>query len=510
MKIVTVDEMIQLEENAKVGGISYKTMMENAGAGIADWVYAHLALKRGVIGLVGSGNNGGDTLIALAELSKRNVRTVAFLAKRRDDDPLLTEYVEAGGAVVDISATKDLSLLEATLVPGSVVLDGILGTGFTLPLRGPLAALMAAIQMLVKNRSQVRIIAIDCPSGVNCDTGEVSPNTLKAEYTLTMAAVKQGLLKFPAHAYAGEIHGIEIGIPIDEAVLGHALPMMVDGKYRTDHLPDRPETGHKGTFGTCLVIAGSIPFTGAAFLAGKAAYRAGCGLVNVATLAPVQQALSGRLIETIWTPLPELKGGYDPEGVEALAPALAKADSLVIGPGWGLNDANLAFLDKLLKILPKDLPTLVDADGLKLLRQLGDWWSRVPRQVVLTPHPGEMAILTGLEIAQIEADRWEIAKGYAQKWGVVLLLKGPLTVIAAPGGTVYINPVSDSALATAGSGDVLSGVLGGLMAQGASAEEAAALGASLHGAAGLAARNRLGTSASVTALDILDQLGKGD
>jgi ADP-dependent NAD(P)H-hydrate dehydratase / NAD(P)H-hydrate epimerase len=506
MKIVTVEQMQAIERSADAAGLSYEAMMHTAGRGIADWVYQHIYDWQSVIGLVGSGNNGGDTIIALNCLAKHGIRTIAFLVKERGDDPLFVDYGVNGGAVVDLSGNKNLAIFQAALVPGTVVLDGVLGTGLKLPLRGQLQVVMANTHKLLEKRLDLLIIAVDCPSGVDCDTGEASEVTVHADHTLTMAAMKQGLLHHPARAHAGDLHYIGIGIDDLSQHLSAALPAMIDQDVISANFPQRPDSGHKGTFGTCLVLAGSEPYTGAAFLTGKSAYRAGCGLVNMAATKDVHHSLSGRLIEAVWTLLPDQSGAYDNQGVDTLSQSLLAATAMVLGPGWGLSDLNLEFLRGVLQIIPKDLPTLIDADGLKLLSHLEEWWTLLPEHSVLTPHPGEMSVLTGLEIDQIQSNRWEIARHYAELWNVVLVLKGAVTVVAAPGEVVHVNPISDAALATAGSGDVLSGVIGGLMAQGISAHAASVVGVWIHSQAGVLAGRKLGTGLSVTALDILECL----
>lgn len=508
MKIVSVKQMQTIEKAADAAGLSYEKMMLNAGRGIAEWVYQRLNLMKGVIGLVGSGNNGGDTLIALSELSKRGARTFAFLAKQRHDDPLIEDYALSGGVLIDLSQNGGMDRLKAALSPGVVILDGILGTGLKLPIRGDLHDVMGHIQNLIKNCPDTLLIAIDCPSGVDCDSGEVSDVTFSAKDTLCMAAIKQGLLKHPAMSTAGNLHLIDIGLAETSVSSMNELPEMIDLRFIKENLPTRPDTGHKGTFGTCLVVAGSAAYTGAAFLTGNAAYRSGCGLVNIGTISSVHKSLSGKLIEAIWTVLPDVDGSYEPRGVDLLRDTLTKTQSLVVGPGWGVHGQNEMFLRKLLGAIPKGLPALFDADGLKLLSRLDHWWGLLPTHSILTPHPGEMSILTGLDIREIQANRWAIAVEYAKLWGVVVLLKGAVTVIGTPKGELYVNPVSDSALATAGSGDVLSGVIGGLMAQGVMVEEAAVIGAWLHAQAGIAARKNIGTDISVTATDILNSIGK--
>jgi len=506
MKILSVKQIQAIEKSANGNGLSFEQMMHHAGKGIADWVIGNISVERGVIGLVGSGNNGGDTLIALTLLSQKGIRTIAFLAKKRKNDPLIDDYLVYGGEVIDISSNQHFDYLESTWIPGVIVLDGILGTGLKLPLRGKLLDVMTSIHELAENRPEALIIAVDCPSGVDCDSGKVSEVTLSARHTLCMAAVKQGLLKHPARSYVGELHPIEIGINrfMEKASLD--FPEMIDDSFIRDQLPERPDAGHKGTFGTCLVIAGSESYTGAAYLAGKAAYLSGCGLVRLATHGSVRQSLAGELVEAVWTVLPTKDGFYDPKGCELLKDDLKKADALIVGPGWGLSDTNAAFLIKLLKLIPNNLPTLFDADGLKLLSQIENWSALLPENAVLTPHPGEMAILTGLDINTIQSNRWEIAKEFAHRWDVNLILKGAMTVVATPANALYINPISDSALATAGSGDVLSGIIGGLLAQHVPISKAASVGVWLHAQAGVVARRKFGTDVSVTAKDILDNL----
>ncbi len=509
MKIVSVKQMQAIEKTADSIDLSYTRMMCNAGQGIADWVLLNLSCKRGVIGLVGSGNNGGDTLIALTSLSQRGIRTMAFLTKNRKNDPLIVEYIEAGGEAIDISSNQNFDYLKSALKPETILLDGILGTGIRLPLRGRLMDVMTNIHTIIEYRPETLIVAVDCPSGVDCDTGKVSSRTLSAHHTLCMAAVKQGLLKNPARSYVGDLHLISIGVGeiMDKTPLEY--PELIDEPFISKYIPRRPDDGHKGTFGTCLVIAGSKSYTGAAHLSGKAAYLTGSGLVRIGTQEIVRHCIAGDLIEAIWTILPEENGSYHPEGCKLLEKHLEDADSLVVGPGLGCSDMNTAFLVKLLKYIPNHLPTLFDADGLKLLSKIDNWSVLLPKNVILTPHPGEMAVLSGLDVDTIQSNRWAVAREFAKRWDVILVLKGSMTVVATPTNETYINPISDSALATAGSGDILSGVIGGLLAQHVRPTKAAAVGVWLHSQAGGAARKMLGTDVSVTAKDILNNVFVG-
>lgn len=267
-------------------------------------------------------------------------------------------------------------------------------------------------------------------------------------------------------------------------------------------LPPRPMEAHKGTFGTALVIGGSLSYTGAVLLAGKAAYRAGAGLVTMGVPASLHAALAGHFPEATWLLLPDWQGAIASRAAEMVQQNLERPTALVIGPGFGLAEETERFLDQLLdeEHLP---PAVIDADGLKLLGRLSDWSRRLPQPAVLTPHPGEMSVLTGLSTREIQDDRLNVASRFSREWGHVVVLKGAFTVIAAPDGQQAVIPVATPALARAGTGDVLAGLIGGLLAQGMDAYEAAIAGAWIHAHAGLYAEENLGSAASVLAGDVL-------
>ena len=505
MKVVTVKQMVSIERQADASGLSYQKMMNNAGLKVAKWVYEFCRNKNFIIGLVGSGNNGGDTLIALKWLAKWGLMTAAFLVNDRKKDPALVNYQKAGCVLVNLAQNKNYEILDAYFSHNCVVLDGILGTGFRTPLEVPLRSIMENISKRLRNRLNVLTIAIDCPSGTDCDTGETAKEAISANYTLAMGAVKQGLLKLPARSFAGNIHLINIGIePISDYIPDN-LPEMINSNLLKSTWPQRPPNGHKGTFGTCLVMAGSIPYSGAAYLAGKSAYRAGCGLVHMVTTNQVYENLSGQFVEAVWTTYEDEKLPNEKE-IKQLENLTSSANSIVIGPGWGLSKNKFDLLNLLINFLPKQLPTLIDADGLKLLSKINNWWEKLPNKTVITPHPGEMAILTGLDINEIQSNRWDVAAKFAQKWNLYLILKGAMTVIASPQGELFINPLSDSVLATAGSGDVLSGIIGGLLAQRLTVPSASLLGTWVHSEAGLIAKQKFYLDMCVTAVDILNCL----
>ncbi len=529
IKLVDIAEMQAVEKEADAGGLSFEKMMENAGQGLAQVVLQRFGAigDRGVLGLVGSGNNGGDTLVALTYLVENGCRASAYVFRKRSvDDPLIKRLQEAGGAVKSLEKGNDFGELVSLLKANQVVLDGVLGTGIKLPLRGKLAeALNAVRQLIVGMDSPPFVVAVDCPSGVDCDKGEVAPECIPADLTVTMAAVKTGLLKYPANKLVGELQVVAIGLK-DEKTWRNIKRYVADFETVRASLPARPTESHKGTFGTTLILAGSINYTGAVLLAGKAAYRVGTGLVTLGIPAPLHAALAGHFPEATWLLLPHELGAITEGAVDVLAKNLDRPTAMLIGPGFGLEEVTREFLASLfgaaaqihrgsIGFVPshrretsegglKLPPLVIDADGLKLLAGIPGWESFVPAPAVLTPHPGEMAIMTGLSVEEIQSDRLGVAQRFAKKWGHVVVLKGAHTVVAAPDERITVIPVATAALARAGTGDVLAGLIVGLRAQGVGAYQAAVSGCWIHGQAGIRASRRLGTSASVLAGDVLD------
>ncbi len=530
MKLVTVSQMQKIEKEADACGLTYDLMMENAGQGLADIVLDLFVddIEPEALGLVGSGNNGGDTLVALTALVEAGWKARAYLVKRKKDDHL-KRFLEAGGEV--LSSDRTFEQLVESIETADVLLDGVLGTGVKLPLKKDVAELLEEVNEILDALDEhPLVIAVDCPSGVDCDTGEVAEETIPADLTVTMAAVKQGLLKMPAFEYAGNLEVVDIGLSPDMASLKDINTEVADEDSVSSLLPERRLDSHKGTFGTALIAAGSVNYTGAVLLAGEAAYRSGTGLVTLAVPAPVHAALAGQIPEATWVLLPQAMGVIASNASEVLMKNIERATALLIGPGFGTESTTKEFIENLLsgKSVPKKSaarigflheenekkeeansilpPMVVDADGINLMSQIKDWHTKLPAVTILTPHPGEMAALTGLSKDEIQQDRQEIARKYAKEWGHVVVLKGAFTSIASPDGRVTVIPVASSALAHAGTGDVLAGIIVGLRAQGLDAFEAAVAGSWIHAQAGLYAADNLGTTASVLASEVLNSI----
>ena len=531
MKYISVEEMRNIDvQSDAVGGVSFAELMENAGRGIAEIILDSPATggMDTALALVGPGHNGGDALVALDNLAAEGWEVSAYLFKRKaEGDPLVERVKNAGGEIYLATEDENFAKISALVEANSVLIDGLLGTGIKLPLRESAADLLAAVvDALAYVDWDPFVLAVDCPSGVDSDTGDAAPETIPADITATMAAIKFGLLKLPAFELCGDLAVVDIGVTDKVPDWVSVKNFVVDEDYVSALLPERPLDAHKGTFGTALIAAGSVNYTGAALLAGKSAYRIGAGLVTLAIPSILHSVLAGQFLEPTWVLLPHKMGVISADAATVLLENLERATALLIGPGFGMEDTTRDFIENLLKMKKNTkkkggigfvheegekkeekevkLPPMVfDADGLKLLAQIENWHELISETAVLTPHPGEMAVMTGLSVSDIQSNRLEIAREYAQKWNHVLVLKGAFTVIAAPNGETFTIPVATPALARAGSGDVLAGLIVGLRAQGLDAVNAAIAGCWIHAQAGITASEMIGADASLLAGDIL-------
>ncbi|RME98727.1 MAG: NAD(P)H-hydrate dehydratase, partial [Chloroflexi bacterium] len=419
--------------------------------------------------------------------------------------------------------SNEAGQLGRLLNESAVIVDALLGTGVSRPISGSLAELLARAKSVADSRRAPQnppltepgrpdfdpaigpvVVAVDVPSGLNSDTGAVDPYTLPADLTVTLAAVKRGHVLQTAPNVVGKLVVGDIGITAEHYPADVSLQMVTAADV-AQLLPARPATAHKGTFGTALVVAGSIYYVGAAALAGQAATRIGTGLVTMALPETICPAVSSRLAEATYLPLPDDGGFVSGDAPQVLRQKFGRAGALLIGPGLGHTTSTAAFLSKLLEN-PKGLPPLIlDADALNILADRPAWWQSVPSQSILTPHPGEMARLMKSTTSAVQAARLEVAAEMAAQWQQVVLLKGAHTVVAAPDGRVRVLPFANSAMAKGGSGDVLAGAIVGLRAQGMASFDAAVAGAYLHGLAGELAREQVGVT-SVVAGDLVSLL----
>jgi len=516
MKIVTTAQMRALEEQAVQAGISMDTLMENAGKAIADGVRSILAGVEGrkVLFLIGPGNNGGDGLVAARLLHDWGARVnVYILAERPAADPKLKLVQERGIKVVEAIDDLGIQARGEMLTGVSALVDAVFGTGLSRRFGGLVTTVLGRVHRAKKEPPFTSIIAVDVPSGLDADTGAVDPSTPYADFTITLGFPKAGMLKSPGSERVGKISVADIGLGsvAAAAVVAEAAAVTktyINEEYVRATLPQRPKEANKGTFGRVLVVGGSINYPGAACLACSGAARVGAGLVTLATAASLPAALAARMVETTYLPLPEARTGIvSSDAAKVIYPQMRNADVMLIGPGLGQEESTVRFLRLLLfgKNRPK-LPALVlDADALNILANVPGWWIRLPSDAVITPHPGEMARLAGMKIEEIQADREGVTKKLAAKWRKTVVLKGAYTVIATPDEQVKLSDAANPGLASAGTGDVLSGIIAGLVAQRLSLLDAAACGVYLHAAAGEAVCARLG-DAGMLASDLLPEL----
>jgi hydroxyethylthiazole kinase-like uncharacterized protein yjeF len=473
-------------------GVPSLDLMERAGVGLAR-VTAAAARPGPVRVVVGKGNNGGDGLV-VARLLREEGREVDVLAvappSELRGDPA-TNLERLPGA--------PLEPFEPERLAGSgVVVDALLGTGFEGTPREPLASAIAAI-----NAQDGPVVACDVPSGVNASTGEVEGEAVRAVATATFHGSKIGLHVEPGKSHAGRVEVVEIGIP--RGAPGAATAGLISERV-LDLYPRRERTGTKFTAGVVVVAGGSLGLTGAPTMAARSAQRAGAGYVQVAVPAPVQQAVDLRLLEQMSRALPDEDGFHTPAGVDLVAAMAERAGAVVLGPGLGRADSAAAFAQGVARAVPT--PLLVDADGLNAHAGRLELFTEREAPTVLTPHEGELGRLLELDSGEIKERRLHHARRAAERSGAVVLLKGDDTLVVPPDGPVAISPGGTPALATAGTGDVLSGLIGALLAKGLDAFEAAALGALAHGLAGRAAAERFGAD-HVMAGDVIDSLPRG-
>jgi NAD(P)H-hydrate epimerase len=485
-----------------------------------------------VLGLVGPGNNGGDTLISLCHLVEQEMDVSAYLINRKTvDDGIVEQFIKMGGKVYASNEDNGNLLIKELIAKCDILVDGVIGTGLKLPLKPEFEIILKDIKgHLQAIEFNPIVIAVDCPSGIDCDTGEVSEYSIPADFTFCMAAVKQGLLKLPAFEYVGRIGIVEIGLnEISSSLKSISCQVADEGLIRSLAIK-RPLDAHKGTFGTALIVAGSLNYTGAALLAGKAAYRVGVGLVTLGIPSILHSSLSGHFPEATWLLLPHEMGSVSGQAAKVLTKNIAGTNALLIGCGMGVEDTTYEFLEKIIldtswsakdhdrigfiqntksieskqnHVVP---PLVIDADGLKLLARIPDWSKFLPENSILTPHVGEMEILTGVSKKKILSNRMSVAEHFAREWRQIVVLKGAFTIIASPDGLTTTIPVATPALSRAGSGDVLAGMIVGFRAQGMEAYQSAIAGSWYHAKAGILASEKLGGAASVIAGDIIDSI----
>jgi NAD(P)H-hydrate epimerase len=508
MKLVTASQMRELDRLAMERGIIGAVLMENAGRAVAREVEAIVAARgRSTVHIVcGTGNNGGDGFVAARHLAIRGIRTVLTVA----GDPERT--VGDARTNLDLARRMDLPFLplerftaleNGTVLTSGVLVDAVLGTGATGAPRGAAAQAISAMR-----RWSGPVVAVDVPSGVDADTGRVPGEAVQANLTVTFGYAKPGLFVYPGASCAGRVIVDPIGCDWSALPCTFAYEWFDESCARA-MLPVRPRDAHKGHFGPVLVVGGSSGMPGAPALAGLAALRAGAGLVTLAVPASIQPIAAGHAPEAMCIPLPDRHGVVGAEARPALVKAMERANVICMGPGLSTDEEALDTARWLMGTCPR--PLVVDADALTALAGHPEIIHGRKSPTVLTPHPGECARLLGVSSDDIQSDRFAAVRSTALRYGCTVVLKGagtlvcnaPVAELAEAEPMISIISAGNPGMATGGSGDVLTGVIGALVAQGLDALDAAILGAYVHARAGDAAAAQRGEYGMVAG-DIAD------
>lgn len=503
--LVTADEMRELDRTAiEQYGIPGLLLMESAGLQVVHHAERRFGAWRGkrVLVLCGGGNNGGDGMVVARHAAQRGATVLAVLTTAPDkvsgDARLNLQIAHNLGLVRPIQTIDDLSTIWNS-TQWDLVVDALLGTG----VKGEVRGLTADIIRFFAS-SSVPIVAVDIPSGIDADTGAVCGCAMRARLTVTFGAMKVGIAVYPGAEYAGEVIVADIGIPAAAVERASITRRLITREQVYEWLPRRSLDAHKGRFGHVLVVGGSIGLAGAPMLAAEAGLRVGAGLCSVAVPRSIYAPAASTLREAMVYPVPEApEGCLGADAADALKPLLERVNVLAIGPGWSTHPPARKMLRCLLNIA--QVPCVIDADALNSIALEPDILPAQHPPLVLTPHPGEMARLMGTDTATVQANRLEVAKTAARRFGATVVLKGARTVVATAEGKLWVNPTGNPGMATGGSGDVLTGVIAALLAQGLDAETGAAAGVYIHGLAGDIATEE-SSQAGITAGDIILRL----
>lgn len=462
-------------------GLPGAVLMETAGARVAEFVRSRLPDFLKVVVLAGPGNNGGDGLVIARLLMMAGYQVSLWSTVRpeayRGEAAVFEKFLlKTSFPIQRINTHEELKLFAMDLKNTDLLVDALLGTGINREVEGLVDDIIEAV-----NASDIPVLAVDVPSGINADSGAVMGNAVRARWTLTFAFPKLGLLLQPGASLAGEIYVGEIFVPAqlaEEVKVELLTPSLIRSL-----MPPRPPDAHKGSLGRSMIIAGSPGMTGAAVLTAESALRGGSGLVYLAAPESVCSVLESNLVEVIVIPLPESSPGIiSPDAADLVIARAKECDALAIGPGLDTGAETAELINRLVQLSP--VPLVLDAGALTALGQNMNMLRSARFIPVITPHPGEMARLAGVSAKQVQSSRLEIALKNANFWNCNIILKGANSVIATPDGYATINPTGSVTLATAGSGDLLTGLITSFIAQGISPEKAAMAGAYIHGLAG--------------------------
>ena len=482
MIVVESNEMLNLERTAARSGISLSNLMEQAGAAVAELAAKIITQKKikKITVLCGKGNNGGDGFVIARFLSLMAEVSVILVNEYPAADLAKLNFNLIPDKVDIINLYDQIEETAKAVDEAEMIIDAIYGIGFKNVLDPGSAQ---AIDLANRNKTAVKI-AVDTPSGIICNTGEIPGECFNADYTVTFTALKPLHVLYPSMDHCGEVSVAKIGIPQDLIDMCTYAMRTTDEYIEKHPLAVRQKSAHKGTNGTLLSICGSYGMAGAAVLSGEAALRSGVGLLKSAVPQSIYPIVASKLTEAVFLPLREDgKGKISSGEFEILQEELlGRTDAVLIGCGLGTSMEMTELVSAVIASASK--PVVLDADGINSIIPNIDVLRQAMAPVIITPHPGEMARLTGTDIMTVQKNRYLTARNFASDYGVTVVLKGANTIIAFPDGNVYVNMTGNNGMAKGGSGDILAGIMASFLAQGMSYDDAAVNAVYYHGLAG--------------------------
>lgn len=491
MKVITRQSMIKAEAAAANSGVSYTSLMENAGNAAAEYIIKTVSpVGKTAVILCGCGNNGGDGFVVARKLSEFGAKVFVIVAEPPKTEDAVLMFSKLPENVTILKENDDLSVIEKA----AIIVDALFGTGLSRKVSG-----FAEVLIEKANKTEALRFAIDIPSGAVCDTGNVFEPCFKADYTVTFEAFKPCHILPPANSFSGKTEMVHIGIKTD-------IMSTIETVAETIEAPrfeKRDKNAHKGTFGTALSLTGSYGMSGASVMSSLAALRSGVGIMKTAAVKENYRLIAEALPESVLVPCDSENGAYTKDAVHIIKKHLKTASAYLVGPGLSVNN-DIAYLVRETALSSK-APVIIDADGINAIGRDIEFIKQMKAPLIFTPHPKEFSRLSGLPVAEIEADRLGVAKNFALEHKVWLVLKGANTVVATPDGEVYVNMSGNPGMATGGSGDVLAGIMLALLAREESVTAAVTAAVKLHGDAADIAAAKIGET-SLLPSDIIKEL----
>lgn len=509
MKVLNSKVSRQVEQEAVEYGISLRTLMENAGNAVADFIKGNLvsdSSKKRIVILCGKGNNGGDGFVIANNISDiyENVYVILVDGEPKTDDARfmfekISEYKGEKIFIYDYDIGEDM---ENIINGADIIVDAIYGIGF----KGKVNSKISRVIECINNRAKAKVVSVDLPSGLQCDTGVTDSDFIKSDYTVTFTSLKSVHILYPSSNYCGEVVIKDVGIPKDIVNNCESMMNVIDMDLVKKSLPKFEKSSSKKDRGRLFSLCSSVGMPGASVMSAKAALRTGVGLLDVAVLRENYSVVAGQLLEPIFTLIDSDDGNtYSFNQKERIFDSISKANACLIGCGLGVSKDTERLVSEIIRT--SKVPMVIDADGINIVSKNIDILKTAVSNIILTPHPGEMARLIDVKPEEVQKNRYEIAREFSVKNNVVLVLKGSNILVSLPNRMVYVNLTGNNGMAKGGSGDVLAGMIASFLAQGMDSEKASLCAVYLHGLAGDVCSQKH-SKTSMLPTDIIDELNQ--